>query len=70
MRPRLRHNRFEPTFFPDVVEESILAPLKKSFPPLGIVLWSERTAQYFVALKETGAATLQLVRDSIREFGV
>ena len=68
MRSRLIHDRLEPAFLPDAAEETILAPLKKGFPPLGEVLRRERVTKYFVAFKKTWTAAPQLLHHSAREF--
>jgi len=70
MRSRLIHDHVEPAFLPHRAEKPILAPLKKGFPPSGVILRRERVAKFFVAFKKTWTAALLLPYDGVREFGI
>jgi hypothetical protein len=70
MRSRFVDDRVEPALLLHFAEETILAPLEKGFPPLGVIFRREFVTKFFVAFKETWTAALQLLYYGVREFGI
>src|SRR5437016_234473 len=65
MSPRVKHESVEPTFPLGLGEETILAPLKKWFPPASVILWRERAAKFLVAFQEARTAVFELPADGL-----
>src|SRR6266568_6516140 len=65
MSPRVKHESVEPALPLGLGEETILAPLKKRFPPASVILRRQRAAKFLVALQEARTAAFELPADDL-----